>query len=180
MNRRTVFWFTNIVGPLILVSYWRGVGAFDDPLVYWGDVPPSMQTFIVPWMFVAATGYLMMFQRFFFAWSEEEIAALHWPGGVADGQGVRRLFILYAAFLLTSMLWIDLTRTYILSPSTLGAVVVVVVLWIAGLASVGFGVLVWPSRHRLKGANIALAGCLMLSIQCTGWDAIYWVMNFGW
>ena len=50
MNRRTVFWFTNIVGPLILLSYWRGVAAFDDPLVYWGEVPESMQSFIVPWL----------------------------------------------------------------------------------------------------------------------------------
>ena len=37
MKRATVFWFTNLVGPLILASYWRGVGAVDDPLVYWGD-----------------------------------------------------------------------------------------------------------------------------------------------
>ena len=33
MKRQTVFWFTNIVGPLILVSYWRGVQAFEDPSV---------------------------------------------------------------------------------------------------------------------------------------------------
>ena len=60
MKRKTVFWFTNVVGPLILLSYWRGVGAFDDPTVYWGDVPERMQTLIVPWMFVAAAGYLMI------------------------------------------------------------------------------------------------------------------------
>ena len=39
MKRNTVFLFTNIVGPLILVSYWRGVGALEDPLAYWGEVP---------------------------------------------------------------------------------------------------------------------------------------------
>ena len=179
MRRKTVFWFTNIVGPLILVSYWRGVGAFDDPTVYWGDVSEGMQSFIVPWMFVAATGYLMMFHRFFMAWSEEEVASLHWPWSSQDGRGVQRLMLLYAAFLLCSLVWIDLTRMYIEGPSTAGMVAIVAVLWTAGIASLGFGVLVWPSRDRLKGSNIVLAGCLMLSIQCTWWDAIYWVANFG-
>tara|TARA_B100000900_G_scaffold415541_1_gene445885 strand:+ start:1521 stop:2063 length:543 start_codon:yes stop_codon:yes gene_type:complete len=179
MNRRTVFWFTNIVGPLILVSYWRGVGAFDDPTVYWGDVPERMQSFIVPWMFVAAAGYLMMFQRFFFAWTEDEVASLHWPGKVSDGKGVQRLFLLYAAFLLTSLVWIDLTRMYIQGPSTINAIAIVAVLATAGLASVGFGVLAWPARERLAGAKIAIAGSAMLAIQCMWWDAVYWVLNFG-
>jgi hypothetical protein len=53
MKRTTLFWASMLIGPLILASYWRGVNAVDDPLVYWGDVPASMQSFIVPWMFVA-------------------------------------------------------------------------------------------------------------------------------
>lgn len=180
MMRKTVFWFANIVGPLILLSYWRGVGAFDDPSVYWGNVPEGMQSFIVPWMFVAAAGYLMMFHRFFLAWSEKEVASLHWPWKESDGKGVQRLFALYAAFLLTSLVWIDLTRIYIEGPSMLVAVAIVAVLWTAGLASVGFGVLVWPARERLSSARIVLLGSFMLSIQCTWWDAIYWVLNFAW
>ena len=180
MKRNTVFWFTNLVGPLILASYWRGVGAVDDPLVYWGDVPSSMQSFIVPWMFVAAAGYLLMWHRFFFAWDEATVATLHWPGQQPDGKGVQRLFMVYAAFLLSSMVWIDLTRIYIEAPSMVAAVAIIAVLWTAGLASLAFGLLVWPSRERLPGARFALAGCVMLSIQCTWWDALYWVANFGW
>ena len=179
MKRATVFWFANIVGPLILVSYWRGVQAFDDPSVYWGEVPTSMQSLIVPWMFVAAAGYLLMMHRFFLAWTEEEVASLHWPWSSDDGRGVQRLMMLYAAFLLCSLVWIDLTRMYIEGPSTAGMVAIVAVLWTAGAASVGFAVLVWPARERLKGANVAVAGSVMLSIQCTWWDALYWVMNFG-
>lgn len=179
MKRSTVFWFTTLVGPVILASYWRGVHAVDDPMVYWGEVSQGMQSFIVPWMFVAAVGYLLMWHRFFFAWSEEEVASLHWPWQEDDGQGVRRLMVLYTAFLLSSMMWIDLTRIYIDSPSLLSATLVIGVLWTAGLASVGFGVLVWPSRQRLPAAKVALAGCVMLSIQCTWWDATYWVTHFG-
>ena len=44
---------------------------------------------------------------------------------------------------------------------------------------VGFAVFVWPARDRLKGAKLVVAGSVMLSIQCTWWDALYWVMNFG-
>jgi hypothetical protein len=180
MKQKTLLWATMLIGPLILASYWRGVNAVDDPLVYWGDVPESMQSFIVPWMFVAAAGYLLMWHRFFFAWSEADVASLHWPWSSDDGRGVHRLAGLYAAFLIASLLWIDLTRSYIESPSALGAFVVIAVLWVAGLASLGFGVLVWSSRDRLVGARWALVGCVMLSIQCTGWDAVYWVASFGW
>ena len=108
MNRKFVFWSTFAVGPLILLSYWRGVSAFEDPVVYWGNVSSDMQSFIVPWMFVAAVGYLLMWHRFFFAWSEEDVARLHYPWQEEDGKGIQRLMILYAAFLLTSLVWIDL------------------------------------------------------------------------
>ena len=130
-------------------------------------------------MFVAAAGYLLMMHRFFLAWTEDEVASLHWPWSSDDGRGVQRLMMLYAAFLLCSLVWIDLTRMYIEGPSTAGMVAIVAVLWTAGAASVGFAVLVWPARERLEGATLAVAGSVMLSIQCTWWDALYWVMNFG-
>jgi len=56
MNLSTVFWVTTLLGPLVLLSYVRGVQAVDDPAVYWGNVPESMRSRIVPWMFVAALG----------------------------------------------------------------------------------------------------------------------------
>ena len=64
--------------------------------------------------------------------------------------------------------------------STFGMVLTIGVLWVAGLASVGFGVLVWPARERLASARTVVAGSVMLSIQCMWLDAIYWVVNFGW
>ena len=54
MKRNVLFWLTFISGPFVLLSYVRGVNAVDDATVYWGNVSPSMQSFIVPWMFVAA------------------------------------------------------------------------------------------------------------------------------
>ena len=64
-----------------------------------------------------------------FAWREEDVASLQWPGREPDGRGVQRLFAIYAAFLLASMVWIDLTRLYIEAPSTLGMLAVIGVLW---------------------------------------------------
>ena len=119
MNRKTVFWFSFFTGPLILLSYIRGVNAVNDPLDYWGGVSSSMQQFIVPWMFVAAVGYLLMWYQFFFGWSEDEVATLQWPGREPDGKGTQRLLLLYAAFLIPSMLWIDATRMHLEGPSLL-------------------------------------------------------------
>ena len=180
MNRKTVFWFSFFTGPLILLSYIRGVNAVNDPLDYWGGVSSSMQQFIVPWMFVAAVGYLLMWYQFFFGWSEDEVATLQWPGREPDGKGTQRLLVLYAAFLIPSMLWIDATRMHLEGPSLLLTVVTIGLLVTAGIASVGFGVLAWSSRETLPHANRVVIGSVMLSIQCTFWDGIYWVLMFPW
>ncbi|HJM54926.1 MAG TPA: hypothetical protein QGI72_01625 [Poseidonia sp.] len=180
MKRKTVFWFSFFTGPLILLSYLRGVNAVDDPIAYWGDVSSSMQQFIVPWMFVAAIGYLLMWYQFFFVWSEDDVASLNWPGKEADGKGTQRLMLLYAAFLLPSMMWIDATRLYLEDPSFGLAALTIGILAMVGLASVGFGMLAWSSRQTLPNGNRVVIGSVMLSIQCTFWDAIYWVMMFPW
>lgn len=180
MNLTTAFWLTTLMGPLVLLSYVRGVMAVEDATVYWGDVSETMRSRIVPWMFVAGAGYLLMWHRFFFAWSEADVSTLHWPWQSPDGNGVQRLFVVWTVFLLASMIWIDATRLYIENPSTVRQVVVIVVLWAAGLASIGFAVLVWPQRAELPGASLAMAGSVMLAIQCLWWDAVYWVARFGW
>ena len=161
-------------------SYIRGVNAVPDASVYWGGVPSGMQTLIVPWMFVAAAGFLLMLYQFFSGWTEEDVASLNWPGKSPDGQGTNRLMLLYASFLVSSMLWIDATRWHIEGPSFFTAAIVIGILAIAGIASVGFGVLAWSSRGRLENANRVMIGSVMLSIQCTFWDAIYWTLMFPW
>ena len=177
MKRTTVFWFVNIVGPLILLSYWRGVAAFDDPTVYWGNVSERMQGLIVPWMFVAAAGYLMMFHRFFLAWSEEERSPpCTGRGRKTMGTVFGVFFGLYAAFLLTSMVWIDLTRLYIEGPSTLGAIAIVAVfglqVWQPSDLPPWFGRLVsgWPARRVVLGRrdavdSVHMVGCDLLGRQ---------------
>ena len=86
--------------------------------------------------------------------------------------------VLYAAFLLCSLVWIDLTRMYIEEiTSTLGMVAIVAVLWTA-VRLRRFCRARLAGRDRLKG-KLVVAGSVMLSIQCTWWDALYWVMNFG-
>ena len=78
------------------------------------------------------------------------------------------------------MLWIDATRMHLEGPSLLLTVVTIGLLVTAGIASVGFGVLAWSSRESLPHANRVVIGSVMLSIQCTFWDAIYWVLMFPW
>ena len=72
INRQTVLVFTFIFGPLVLVSYAYGVSHTDDTDALWGGVPVSWQTYIVPFMFVAAIGFLMYWWIAFFLLSEED------------------------------------------------------------------------------------------------------------
>ena len=78
------------------------------------------------------------------------------------------------------MLWIDATRWHIEDPARYKAIIVIILLSITGLAAVGFAVLGWSSRQRLSNGNRVVIGSVMLSIQCTFWDSIYWTLNFPW
>ena len=109
INRQTVLVFTFIFGPLVLVSYAYGVSHTDDTDALWGGVPVSWQTYIVPFMFVAAIGFLMYWWIAFFQLSEEDLASFRWPWRESDGNGLNRLLLSYALFLIPSALWLEST-----------------------------------------------------------------------
>ena len=113
INRQTVLVFTFIFGPLVLVSYVYGVSHTEDTEALWGGVPVSWQTYIVPFMFVAAIGFLMYWWVALFKIDIAVLESLHWPWGESDGEGAQRLLLAYAMFLIPSMFWIDSTRMHI-------------------------------------------------------------------
>ena len=73
INRSFVLNFIFFFGPLVLVSYLYGFSHMDDPTVAWGGVPLSWQTYIVPFMFVAAFGFLMYWWIAFFQLDEKTL-----------------------------------------------------------------------------------------------------------
>ena len=59
ISRKVVLGFTFVFGPLVLVSYAYGLSHVEDPNSLWGGVPLAWQTYIVPFMFIAAFGFLI-------------------------------------------------------------------------------------------------------------------------
>ena len=59
ITRQFIRIFVIIVGILVLLSYVYGVSKTDDANALWGGIPLSWTKFIVPWMFIAAIGFLM-------------------------------------------------------------------------------------------------------------------------
>ena len=46
-------------GILVLASYVYGLSRLEDKMVLWGGIPDSWLKFIVPFMFIAAIGWLI-------------------------------------------------------------------------------------------------------------------------
>ena len=59
VSRNFIRNFTIVSGLIVLLSYVYGVSKLTDPMELWGGVPDSWQGYIVPFMFVAALGYLI-------------------------------------------------------------------------------------------------------------------------
>ena len=59
VSREFVRKSTFLAGPLVLISYAFALSRLDDWDSLWGGVPETWITYIVPFMFLAAIGFLM-------------------------------------------------------------------------------------------------------------------------
>ena len=103
ISRKVVLGFTFVFGPLVLVSYAYGLSHVEDPNSLWGGVPLSWQTYIVPFMLLAAVGFLIYWWVALFQLDAKVVDSFRWPWGESDGNGANRLLIAYALFLGTSL-----------------------------------------------------------------------------
>ena len=70
VTRQAVLIFTLIFGPLVLLSYVYGVSHSEDPSELWGGIPETWWSFIVPFMFIAAAGFMAYWYVIFFKLDE--------------------------------------------------------------------------------------------------------------
>ena len=105
INRNFVRLFTFVAGPMVLVSYVLALSKMEDGTELWGGIPSSWTTYIVPFMFLAAIGFLMYWWVALFKIEISVLESLRWPWGESDGKGTQRLLLSYALFLIPSMLW---------------------------------------------------------------------------
>ena len=88
VTRQLVLVFTLLFGPLVLASYAYGLSHAEKPMELWGGVPETWRGYIVPFMFVAAFGFLMYWYIVFFKFDESAIQSLRWPWGSLTEMGL--------------------------------------------------------------------------------------------
>ena len=171
-----------IFGILILASYVFGVYRTEDEMELWGGIPGSWIKFIVPFMFIAAIGWLIYWWTILYSVDVSVIDQLRWPWqDSSDGNGAKRLFLAYCVFMIPSMLWLESTLFHINNEYSWTPILVIGILTLASIGNILFGLLAYSAyRDGLEGANLMLAGAFMLSIQCIILDGIVWNVKFPW
>ncbi len=170
-----------IFGILVLISYAYGVSKAEDPNALWGGIPLSWTKFIIPWMFIAAIGFLIYWWTILYSVDASVIDNLRWPWGESDGKGANRLFLTYCVFMIPSMFWLGSTQFHIDTDYSWTPILVIGILVLAAIGNIMFGLIAYSAYlDDLEGAKTMLAGSIMLSIQCILLDAILWNVKYPW
>lgn len=181
VTRQLVLAFTLIFGPLVLASYAYGISHAEKPMELWGGIPQSWQGYIVPFMFIAAIGFLIYWYIVFFQFEDSTFDSMRWPWGESDGNGAFRLLISYALILIPSALWIESTILHIENDYSWTPVLVIGTLFLTSIGNVMLGLLAYGAYlDGIDGSEYMIAGALMLAIQCILNDFIIWVYKFPW
>ena len=181
ITRRLVLTFTFIFGPLVLVSYVYGLSHAEKPQDLWGGIPLPWQSYIVPFMFIAAAGFLVYWWIVFFQFDQSMFFSLHWPWKDPDGKGADRLFLAYTLILIPSALWLESTLLHLSNDYSWTPVLVIGILILVAIGNVMLGLLAYGSyQDGVDGSGLMIAGAVMLGIQCVINDCILWSIKFPW
>ena len=181
ITRQLVLIFTFVFGPLVLASYVYGISHADKPQDLWGGIPLSWQTYIVPFMFIAAAGFLIYWWIVFFQFDQDTFSSLHWPWGYSDGNGAIRLLLAYALVLIPSALWLESTLFHLSNNYSWTPVLVIGILMMAAIGNIMLGLLAYGVyQDGVNGSGLMMIGAVMLGIQCIVNDCIIWSLKFPW
>ena len=173
--------FTIVSGLIVLLSYIYGVSKSTDPTELWGGIPESWQRYIVPFMFIAALGYLIYWWIALFQLEISELENLRWPWSNSDGLGMERLLLAYTLFLIPSALWLESTSYHLSNDLSWTPIIVVGTLLLASIGNVMLGLLAYGAYlDGVQGSQLMLLGAFMISIQCILNDLIIWSVKFPW
>ena len=181
ITRQLVLIFTFVFGPLVLASYVYGISHADKPQDLWGGIPLSWQTYIVPFMFIAAAGFLIYWWIVFFQFGQDTFSSLHWPWGYSDGNGAIRLLLAYALVLIPSALWLESTLFHLSNNYSWTPVLVIGILMMVAIGNIMLGLLAYGAyQDGVNGSGLMMIGAVMLGIQCIVNDCIIWSLKFPW
>jgi len=182
ITKEAIRTFTFVAGPLVLISYAYALSRLDDKMALWGGIPQSWITYIAPFMFLAAAGWLVYWWVALFQLDVSTLESLRWPWQESgDGMGLNRLFWAYALFLIPSALWIDSTIFHMNNDYSWTPYLVVGILAIVSVANVMYILLAFTAyQDGVDGAGWMLIGSLALGIQVIVNDLIVWSAKFPW
>ena len=181
VSREFIRKFTFVAGPLVLISYAFALSRLDDWDSLWGGVPETWITYIVPFMFLAAIGFLMYWWVALFKLDVAVFESLRWPWNESDGNGGMRLLLAYALFLIPSMLWIDSTIFHMNNSYSWTPILVIGILALASVGNIMLGLLAYGAmQDGVEGSRIMLLGSVFLGIQVIINDLIIWSAKFPW
>ena len=181
ITRQLVLIFTFVFGPLVLASYVYGISHADKPQDLWGGIPLSWQAYIVPFMFIAAAGFLIYWWIVFFQFDQDTFSSLHWPWGYSDGNGAIRLLLAYALVLIPSALWLESTLFHLSNNYSWTPVLVIGILMMVAIGNIMLGLLAYGAyQDGVNGSGLMIIGAVMLGIQCIVNDCIIWSLKFPW
>ena len=181
VSREFIRKFTFVAGPLVLISYAFALSRLDDWDSLWGGVPETWITYIVPFMFIAAIGFLMYWWVALFKLDVAVFESLRWPWNESDGNGGMRLLLAYALFLIPSMLWIDSTIFHMNNSYSWTPILVIGILALASVGNIMLGLLAYGAmQDGVEGSRIMLLGSVFLGIQVILNDQIIWSAKFPW
>ncbi len=173
--------FVFIAGPLVLVSYVAGIARADDAEALWGGITGTERMAIIPFMFVAAAGFLAYAYVLLFSMDAGQLAALRWPWAESDGNGLQRAFWSYALYLIPSALWLESTLLHLNHPQPWTPALVVAVLALVSVGIVMMGLLAWGAyEDGVPGALWMILGALAMGYQSIINDLIIWSWKFPW
>ena len=181
VTRQFVLTFTFVFGPLVLASYAYGLSHAERPADLWGGVPPSWQTYVVPFMFVAAIGFLIYWYIVFFQIDAATLVSLRWPWGSSDGDGATRLLLSYALILIPSALWLESTIFHLDNNYSWTPILAIGMLFLTSVGNIMLGLLAYGAyQDGVEGSGLMMMGAIMLAIQCILNDFLIWTYKFPW
>ena len=182
INRKSIRICVIIFGILVLASYVYGLSRIEDKMALWGGIPGSWLKFIVPFMFIAAIGWLIYWWTILYRVDSSVIDQLSWPWqDSSDGNGANRLFLAYCVFMIPSMLWLESTQFHMNNEYSWTPFLVIGILTLASIGNIMFGLLAYSAyEDGVEGSGTMLLGSVMLSIQCIFLDGILWNVKFPW
>ncbi len=173
--------FTAVAGALVLGSYVWAFKRAPEPMALWGGVTPAMQKAIVPFMFVAAAGFLAFFILVVFVGGMDVMQNMRWPWADADGNGATRLLLSLAVFLVPAIFWMESTNQFIANPGPLWQWITIGGLVLTGVGTIMLTLLGYSAwQDGVTGGLWIFLGAAAIAIQCAVNDAIIWVAMFPW